>query len=215
MKTRIPFLLPLVCAATAALLSLAPAAQAGYIVTLTQQGSNVVATGSGAIDLTGLTFDFQAGQDSRMQPNAGRIATGALNPLILEAVVDLYSGVSGPTSFGSGGITVADNSGAGSGDMVGIDGTGTPPFGAFLEVPQGYISGTALSDSATYSGATFASLGVTPGTYEWTWGTGADQNFTLKIGTATVPDHGSALGLLFLSLLALLGATSLRHFRLA
>jgi hypothetical protein len=32
----------------------APPAQAGYVVDLTQQGSNVVATGSGAIDLTGL-----------------------------------------------------------------------------------------------------------------------------------------------------------------
>src|SRR5437764_262075 len=37
------------------LLSVRPA-QAGYIVTLQQVGPNVVATGSGAIDLTGLTF---------------------------------------------------------------------------------------------------------------------------------------------------------------
>ena len=34
----------------------APSAQAGYVVDLTQQGSNVVASGSGAIDLTGLIF---------------------------------------------------------------------------------------------------------------------------------------------------------------
>ena len=32
----------------------------------------------------------------------------------------------------------------------------------------------------TFNNATFASLGVTPGTYVWTWGTGlANQNFTL------------------------------------
>jgi hypothetical protein len=36
-------------------------------------------------------------------------------------------------------------------------------------------------DRATYSGATLATLGVTPGTYKWTWGTGANQNFTLQI----------------------------------
>jgi hypothetical protein len=28
-----------------------------------------------------------------------------------------------------------------------------------------------------------ASLGATPGTYKWTWGSGANQNFTLVIGT--------------------------------
>ena len=37
------------------LLSVGPA-QAGYIVTLQQVGPDVVATGSGAINLTGLTF---------------------------------------------------------------------------------------------------------------------------------------------------------------
>jgi hypothetical protein len=40
---------------------------------------------------------------------------------------------------------------------------------------------------AIYSGATFASLGVTPGTYVWTWGVGANQNFTLKILSAKLP----------------------------
>jgi hypothetical protein len=36
----------------------APAAQARYIVTLTQRGSDVVATGNGSLDLTALTFLF-------------------------------------------------------------------------------------------------------------------------------------------------------------
>jgi hypothetical protein len=34
----------------------ASSAQAGYVVDLTQTGGNVVATGSGAIDLTGLSL---------------------------------------------------------------------------------------------------------------------------------------------------------------
>jgi len=51
-------------------------------------------------------------------------------------------------------------------------------------VPRGYVSGTALSDSATYSGKTFATLGVRPETWVWKWGTGANQNFTLQIGPA-------------------------------
>jgi len=59
MKTRFLFV-PVLCAASALLLIVSPAAQAGYIVTLKQVGPNVVATGSGAIDLTGLSF-FESG----------------------------------------------------------------------------------------------------------------------------------------------------------
>jgi hypothetical protein len=63
----------------------------------------------------------------------------------------------------------------------------TGAFGAQIIVPTGYVSGSALSDSATYSDATFATLGVTPGTYVWRWGTGANQNFTLKVLSAILP----------------------------
>ena len=52
--------------------------------------------------------------------------------------------------------------------------------GFLVSVPKGYVSGTALSDSATYSGKTFATLGVKHGGV-WKWGTGANQNFTLQV----------------------------------
>ena len=97
----------------------------------------------------------------------------------------------GPANFGSGSGRAANS---GSGDLVGIFG-----FDGELAVPDGYISGTALSDSAIYENATIASLGVTPGTYVWTWGTGANQNFTLQI----VPDQGLTFLLLTLALLGL------------
>jgi hypothetical protein len=60
-----------------------------------------------------------------------------------------------------------------------------------------------------FNSATFVSLGVTPGTYVWSWGTGLpNQNFTLIIGGAGVPDGGSTVSLLSC---ALLGLVSLRH----
>jgi hypothetical protein len=41
----------------------------------------------------------------------------------------------------------------------------------------------------TFDNATFASLNVIPGTYTWTWGTGAHaDSFTLQIGPAGVPE---------------------------
>jgi hypothetical protein len=152
----------------------APPAQAGYVVDLTQVGGDVVATGSGAIDLTGLSFGISAGSSSRMAPAEGIIVTGGTGEF------DLFDAITGPGSFGSGGLTFASS---GSGDLVGI----AVPVGS-VAVPTGYVSGSPLSDSATYAGQTFASLGATPGVYEWTWGTGANQNFTLDIGASPVPE---------------------------
>ena len=186
----------LLCAATATLLAVAPAAQAGYIVTLEQVGSNVVATGSGAIDLTGLPVIGQGDSLSAIAPVVAVITTGPA----FRVQVNLYGlGLVGPTMFGSGFTSFASS---GSGDFVGIHGDER-----FLFLPQGYVSGHALSDSSTYNGATFGSLGLKPGTYKWTWGTGANQNFTVNVG---VPDSGSTDALLLLGLAALLGASRLR-----
>ena len=150
-----------------ACLGIRQSARAGYTVTLQEVGFDVVATGSGAIDLTGLTFVSHSPflLYPVIVPSAATIRGLIGRP-------DLYSGASGPTSFGNGHGT--SFFGSGSGDMVGIEG------GHTLIVPGGYVSGTFLSGSATYSG-TIASLGVTPGTYVWAWGTGANQNFTLQI----------------------------------
>jgi hypothetical protein len=48
-----------------------PSAQAGYIVTLTQQGSNVVAAGSGTIDLAALSLDASGTAPAGMNPSMG------------------------------------------------------------------------------------------------------------------------------------------------
>jgi len=176
-------------------------AQAGYIVTLQQVGSNVVATGSGAIDLTGLSFFSPGGGVAEMQPITASIFTGPASAQPL----DMYGQASGPTSFGIGGGRFANS---GSGDLVGIEG-----IVGFIFVPQGYVSGSPLSDSATYNSATFSSLGVTPGIYEWTWGTGVNQNFTLDAVAA--PDSGSTLALLAIALGGLFGVSRFRSLRLA
>ena len=184
-------------------LSVRPA-QAGYIVTLDQVGSNVVATGIGAIDLTGLTFFGNSGSNGPgfMVPNQGTIVTGT------SASAAVYTGLSGPTSFGTGFGASASSA---SGDLVGnLENAYSQPDVLF--VPQGYVSGHALLDSSTYNSATFSSLGVTPGIYEWTWGNGPNQNFTLAVG---VPDSGSTFGLIFLALIALFGAARFRSSQLA
>ena len=95
----------------------APSTQAGYIVTLTQQGSNVVATGSGTLDLTGLRLSI-TGDTSQagIFPAGGLINTGPTTA----TPVDLYAGTTGPTSFGSDFFIPASS---GSGDPVNIQGS--------------------------------------------------------------------------------------------
>jgi VPDSG-CTERM motif len=210
MKTQTRSLLPLFCAAATSLLIVGSAAQATpYVVTLQQVGSNVVATGTGAIDLTGLMMGSGLSSQSAIVPAVAHIVTGFPNSGAN------YGGsgvITGPSSFGSGGPMFASS---GTGDLVGFE-TNTGSFGNFIIVPVGYASGSALSDSAMYNNATFASLGVTPGIYEWTWGTGANQNFTLDaVAPAGAPDSGSTFALLLLSLATLFGARRFHSFRLA
>jgi hypothetical protein len=106
-------------------------------------------------------------------------------------------------NFGSG---LSTNANSGSGGPVGIDN----PVGNsdLLGVPFGYVSGAALSDTATYDSQTFSSLGATPGTYKWTWGTGPNQNFTLVIGTVVPEPSTWAMMLLGFAGLGFMGYQS-------
>jgi len=166
-------------------------ARAAYIVTFSQSGPDVVASGSGTIDLSGLTFVTSGPTMPEIAPTFATEATGAAG------AVDEYSGASGPTGFGTGVFTSATT---GTGELVGIQQLIGEPSG-FVFVPMGYASGAPLSDTATYDMQSFATLGLTPGTYEWTWGNGAAADtFTLNVAVpepASLTLLGTILGLGF------------------
>jgi hypothetical protein len=156
-------------------------ARADITIDIEQQGSDVVATGSGSIDLTGLTFLDTEFSITSLSPSFGLIvegpAAGAHN--------DLYKGAMGPASFGDPGGFHFPTSG--SGDLFGVGGSG-----GFIGVPQGYVSGMQLSATDTYANQTFSSLGLNPGTYTYTWGTGG-RDHTLTVQVGTVPEPSTAL----------------------
>jgi hypothetical protein len=181
-----------ICSAVYGLLGATVAANAStYIVTIEQVGSDVVATGSGQLDLTSLTLFFTgAGPGAGIVPNTAQISFATTG-----STIDAYDGLfSGPASFGTGTLTLADTT------------SGEPVFFLrvlqSLAVPTGYISDAALGTStSTYSNATLTSLGVTPGIYVWTWGPAANQSFTLDIINpipipAALPLFATGLGVL-------------------
>ena len=147
-------------------------------------GSDVVATGSGTINLTGLKYLGWNEGLTGSQPALGGITLGNSGP----SFDDIYTGFTGSAVFGTGGFTFAND---GSGDYAGIVVSNNT-----LAVPEGYVSGAALSDRSTYYSESFASLGVTQGAYVWNWGTtaaGDSDSFTLDVGTIAVPEPGSLL----------------------
>ena len=165
-------------------------AEATFTVNVDEVGSNVVATGSGTIDLTGLNFVNTGGPNSVVAPFLGEIVLGS------PGTVDVYTGVTGPSSFGTFVVTFATSS---TGDLVAIAGSG-----GLLAVPTGFVSGGALSDTATWDNATFASLGLTPGTYIYSWGPVAfDDTFVVNIGPVGAVPEPPTLALLVAGLLGM------------
>jgi hypothetical protein len=177
-------------------------ARAIVIVNATQIGGDVVFAGGGTFNLSDLSGPLSTASNAGIVPSSAIALFGA-NPSNTSVPVDFYfGGVVSPGSFGPGGGTIGD---LGSGDRFGV-------YGSDLVVPGGYNSGDLLNGSITFTGATFASLGVTPGIYIWSWGEeeeGTADSFILNIGgtSAAVPESGSTAVSMLLALgaLALLG----------
>ena len=120
--------------------------------TCRRSAGNVVTTGSGTVDLTGLSFT-SSGERRGICVRLARFSGCRVVP----EADDFYSGAIGPASFGTGGFIIPFGQ---SGDLLGLIGNVSP---AEILVPHGYVSGTSLSGSSTYVGQTFASLGLTAG----------------------------------------------------
>ena len=140
-------------------------ASGNFNVSVSQVGPDVVWNGSGKFNLAALTF---AGPETI----GGGFNAGTAVWAIGEVTgVTSYSGVTTfPTSFGSGGVGVTSNTGSSFGILP--DGFG----GRSLYVPSGYTSNTIISGSSTYASQTIAGMGLTPGTYTWSWGTGGNTS---------------------------------------
>ena len=174
--------------------------RADVVVYIYQSGSNVVSSYSGTIDLTGLTAD---GNDGVTPAYIwGATATEVFGPTVGGEPV--YSGITGPADFGDGAVMDATSS---TGDTFGYAGGDH-----LLLLPTGYVSGSFISGTDTWDDTTLAGLGLTPGTYNYTWGTGTDGSFAFNVGSAPVPEPSSVI-LLSAMLLAIAFAARKRDAR--
>ena len=157
--------------------------QGAVIVNVVETGGDVVFSGSGTLDVSGLTSqgsgNLLAGSDFGKELFLGAAPNGF-------AAVDFYGAtgqVSAPAALFAGDRFITPQLGAG------------PRFGMAIEafngqvdpavtVPAGYVSGTMLSSTSTYSGQTLAGLGLIPGSYTWSW---ANDSLTLNIVAIPIP----------------------------
>lgn len=184
--------------AIAALLLSCSNAFATYTITISQAGGNVVANGSGSLNLAGLSLFATSSFVAAVDSSFGYLGIGAT------ATSDVYQTAVGPVDFGTGATFYAD---ASSGDLVGVISAGGN--NKLLFVPTGYVSGTPLTSSETWNGTTIAAMGLIPGSYIWKWGVpGVDEDsVTLRIIAA--PAAQPAAGIPTLSGPALVVMSSL------
>ncbi len=176
-------------------------ANAAFTVTFAEVGPNVVATGRGSLNLAGLSFyavDPAAYSFAAVNPTIPNFRLGGL-PTTSE---DVYGITSNVLTFGPGAnqgsicCTTQVNTTIGSGDSF------TFVANTDIEVPHGYVSGTALSTSNTWNDASLYSMGLAAGTYVETYAvTGGTDSVTVIVQSVPEP----ATTALFALPLALLG----------
>lgn len=166
------------------------------VITCQPVGADVVCSApETSFDLTGLTA---AGRGSL---NGGLISPSTRDFRLgqfASVSTDFYTGWSGPATFGTGGIATADS---GTVSSFGLT------FSDQLYLPRDYVSlATIPASQSTYANADFATLGITPGTYTWSWGANANQRITLN----AVPEASAVLCLSAVGLCVAGFATSRR-----
>ncbi len=167
-------------------------ATAGVVVDISEVNDDVVMSGSGSLDVSLWTIEAPGGHipgvGAQIGPNVGPFNGD------IEVYVSPVN-FQGPAAIGSGtGFFTGD----GTGTNFGID-VSRPS----LVLPEDYIDNTPLAATALVEDESFATIGLTPGSYTWTWDTASGGSDFFTVNVAAVPEPTS-LALLSISAVALL-----------
>jgi hypothetical protein len=141
------------------------------VVTILEVGSDVIMSGSGSLNVTGL-IEGSVQTAGGINGTLGYWVIGQTNPFFARKFFGSNLNVY-PNSFGSGYTAPTSY----SGDTFGIQ---NGSLGKDIVLPLGYTSGSPLSGTATFANKTISSMGLTPGTYLYDWGS---DSITLQIGS--------------------------------
>lgn len=136
-----------------ALVALSAPTSAAVTLSFAQVGNNVVLTSVGSLNLAGAQLFAAGSQGSFIESRFGVVSVGQ------SGTVNLFRLTQNGGFFGTGG-------------PAGGSSTVTSRFGinadqSYLSVAQGYVSGSSLNGTTTFSNQTLASLGLTGGTYTY------------------------------------------------
>ena len=166
------------------------AAHSAILLTVRQDGNDVVVIGSGSANINDLTSSVQDDDYTNAltdyQIHAGPVAHSD-DQDTPDVAVDLWSGITGPTIFGTNPNIYETPSSGFLDDLFGIvadNGMGQ----SLLVLPPNYISDTSLDGTSRFSNITLAQLGLSPGVFTWNWGMGQNaDSFELRIEPVPVP----------------------------
>ena len=166
------------------------AAHSAILLTVKQDGNDVVVIGSGSANINDLTLSDQDSDYTNAltdyQIYAGPVAYST-DPNTPDVAVDLWSGITGPTTFGNDPNIYETPSSGFLDDLFGIvadNGIGQ----SLLVLPPNYQSGTSLAGTSRFSNFTLADLGLSPGVFSWSWGMGQNaDSLELRIEPVPVP----------------------------
>ena len=162
--------------------------RADIVITVAETPTGVSIEGDGTLDLGGLSIAFEGDQSAGINPSLPVVSTGGTNTF--SNAIDSYGLTTGsiPSNIGPGSIGFFPTNV--SGDVFG--------FGLFggneeIFVPDGYVSGDPLAGTSFYASESFASIGLTPGSYGFTIPSG--DSVTVNINAIPEPTTAAMLGL--------------------
>ena len=144
-------------------------------ILFSESDSSVTATVTGSLN-SPLSVLGATSNRPPLNPSSSSFSVGG-NPGQLVNVA-IPTSVTGPASFGIGGV---NNPTTTSGDTFFFS---LSPTTTQIGIPLGYVFGDPIVGESIFVGESFASLGITPGSYTWNLGPGAADSITLNAGGA-------------------------------